>query len=206
MKSRYRLYCRRGGAFNLHDSTTGKQESLRTQNKREANEILVARNAAARQPMLNLALAKAYLTAHDPKMLRRTWSDIFAEFATHGRDSSRDRSSRAAASHCFDHIRNKPIAETIADDFLLVLKRGGSAANNYLRRFHNLALDLGWLLAPVLLKRAWPSVQPKRKKRAITRAEYDAIIAAEKNVERRKYYQTGLAPLLWTQRTGIFVV
>jgi integrase len=189
MKSRFRLFRRAGGLFYLHDAETGKQESLRTRVKREAQELVMARNAAIRQPLLNRTMARAYLSAQDPQMLSRTWTAVFAEFATHGRESSRERTTRAAASKNFDVIRNKPILETTADDFLAVLNAGGTATNNYLRRFHNLALDLGWLLAPVLPKRAWPAIRPKRKPRALTRQEYDAVIQAEGNEERRHYYQ-----------------
>ncbi len=192
MKDRYRLFRRRGGVYYLHDSESGKQESLRTNDKAEARQIANAKNGAARQPMLNLALAKTFLSAHDARMLTRTWSEVFEQFQTHGRESSRCRSQRAAASKAFDPIRNKPIIETTADDFLSVLSRGGAATNNYLRRFHNLALDFGWLLAPVLPKRAWPSMQPKHKRRAITTDEFTRIIASEQNPERRKYYQ-----ILW---------
>jgi integrase len=61
-----------------------------------------------------------------------------------------------------------------------------------MRRFYNLALDLAWLPAPLLPKRAWPTVAPRTKRRGITSEEYEAVIRAEQNEERRKYYQ-----LLW---------
>jgi integrase len=65
-----------------------------------------------------------------------------------------------------------------------------------LRRLHNLALDLGWLPWPILAKRAWPKIR-SQSKRAITGEEYAAVIASEKNTERRAYdellYETGAA-------------
>ena len=44
MKNRYRLYRRRmGGVFYVHDSETGKQESLGTRDRAEATTLLNGR-------------------------------------------------------------------------------------------------------------------------------------------------------------------
>jgi integrase len=51
-----------------------------------------------------------------------------------------------------------------------------------------LALDLGWLAWPILAKRAWPKIR-SQSKRAITAEEHAAVIASEKNPERRAYYE-----------------
>jgi integrase len=51
-----------------------------------------------------------------------------------------------------------------------------------------LAVDLGWLPWPVLAKRAWPKIR-SISKRAITAEEHGAVIASEKNTERRAYYE-----------------
>jgi integrase len=74
---------------------------------------------------------------------------------------------------------------------LRVLRAGKAATNNYLRRLHNLALGLGWLAWPILAPRAWPKVRSKPK-RGITWEEHALITSAEKNLERRLYYE-----LLW---------
>ena len=71
MKARCRLY-RHHGVFYCQDSSTGKQESLRTVRRQEAEALLHARNSAAQQPLLNFELAKAYLSASDPRMCERT--------------------------------------------------------------------------------------------------------------------------------------
>ena len=69
MKSKFNLF-RRGGVFYIEDTTTGKQTSLRTKDETEAKSLLNARNEAQRQPVLNLHLARAYLTASDPALPR----------------------------------------------------------------------------------------------------------------------------------------
>lgn len=71
MKNQYRLF-RRGRVYYSHDSETGKQESLRTDNKKEAQRLLMARNEAQDNRLLNLKIAEAHLAAHDPKMNTRT--------------------------------------------------------------------------------------------------------------------------------------
>jgi hypothetical protein len=71
MKTKYTLF-RRGEMFYMQDSATGKQTSLRTKDETEAKSLLEARNAAQRQPVLNLHLARAYLTASDPAFVERT--------------------------------------------------------------------------------------------------------------------------------------
>jgi hypothetical protein len=61
MKPRFKLYRRKlGGTFYVQDNQTNKQESLNTRNRDEAVTLLHARNEAARQPQLNLQIAKAY--------------------------------------------------------------------------------------------------------------------------------------------------
>src|SRR5882762_10140824 len=53
MKDRCRLYRRTlGGVFYVHDSETGKQESLGTRDRTEAMTLLNACNESVRQPQL----------------------------------------------------------------------------------------------------------------------------------------------------------
>jgi integrase len=190
MKNRYRLF-RRRGVFYCQDNATGRQESLRTIRRKEAEDLLHARNTAALQPILNLEIAKAYLMASDPRMAERTWEDVMREFATHGRESTQARSTRMMMSPSLDAIRKRTLIETTSEELLALLRTGGAALNNYMRRYHNLALKLGWLVRPVLHPAVWPKATPKPR-RGVTRQEYDQIIAAEGNAERRAYYQ-----LLW---------
>ena len=78
MKTKYTLF-RRGEMFYMQDSATGKQTSLRTKDETEAKSLLEARNAAQRQPVLNLHLARAYLTASDPAFVERTWQVVMEQ-------------------------------------------------------------------------------------------------------------------------------
>ena len=66
MKQRYGLIRRAWGVFYAKDKLTGRQESLDTRNKPEALRILHAKNEAEIQPMINLQMARAYLSATDP--------------------------------------------------------------------------------------------------------------------------------------------
>ena len=78
MKSKFTLF-RRGAVFYMEDTATGKQTSLRTKDETEAKSLLNARNEAQRQPVLNLHLARAYLTASDPAFVERTWSVVMEQ-------------------------------------------------------------------------------------------------------------------------------
>ena len=190
MTRRYRMFLR-GNTYYAHDAETGKQTSLRTRDKRKAERLLLAKNEADNQPLMNLAMARTYLAAHDPKMVTRTWAEVMVRFSDHGRDSTQERCHRAFASTPFDGIRDKTLVETTGEDLLDTLKLGGTSTNNYLRGLHNLALNLGWLAWPILAKKAWPPIQHK-KRRAVTEAEHERIVSTESCAERKLYYE-----MLW---------
>jgi hypothetical protein len=73
MQSKHRLSRRAGGVFYWQENGTTKQRSLRTKNRKEAERLLLAMNEAHQQPLLNLALGRAYLAAHAPRLCTRTW-------------------------------------------------------------------------------------------------------------------------------------
>jgi integrase len=185
---KYRLYRRHNGVFYWQDNGSKKQGTLRTTDRREAERLLNAMNESHRQPTLNLNLARAYLAAHDPKMAARTWQAAMDEMATHGIPTTQERCARGFRSKAYDPIRNKPLVQTTGADLLAIIHTNGNCVAHYLRRLHNLALDLGWLPWPVLAKRAWPKIR-SQSKRAITAEEHAAVIASEKNRERRAYYE-----------------
>src|SRR2546426_1146123 len=137
MKNRFWLF-RRGQTYYVEDSLTHKQESLGTKDGSEARQLREAKNIAAGQPSLGVALAKAYLSSHDPRIGRRTWTDVMKELASHGKTQTQERCHRAMRSRPFNRIRHRPLIETTSDDFLEVLRLGGTSTNNYLRRLHNL--------------------------------------------------------------------
>ena len=74
-ETRFRLIRRnerRQKSFCL-DSVTGKRLSLQTRCHDEAEQIVLAKNQALRQPALNLQIAKAYLVGTDSGVTTRTW-------------------------------------------------------------------------------------------------------------------------------------
>jgi integrase len=185
---KYRLFRRRNGVFYWQENDSKKQGSLRTSDRREAERVLNAMNESHREPTLNLNLARAYLAAHDPKMAQRTWQAVMDEMATHGIPTTQERCARAFQSKAYDPIRDKSLVQTTGADLLAIIHTNGNCVAHYLRRLHNLAVDLGWLPWPVLAKRAWPKIR-SQSKRAITAEEHGAVIASEKNAERRAYYE-----------------
>ncbi|MEI9998556.1 MAG: hypothetical protein WDO13_05010 [Verrucomicrobiota bacterium] len=138
-------------------------------------------------------MAKAYLSAKSFDLLMRTWADVMEHYSVTGVESTRKRKATAFRSHPFAHLRGLPLLDTEAAHLLAVLEheRAGNSAHHYLRRLHNYALHLGWLLMPVMADAAWPEVR-KRKFIAITEEEHRRIVDRERNVERKLYYE-----MLW---------
>jgi integrase len=189
MKQRFILYRRKvGGMFYVEDTQTKKQESLGTKDRAEAKSLLNARNEAARQPQLNLQIAKAYLAGTDSGVATRTWQSALDAIIESKSGSTKDRWQRAAKEKALDSIRGRVIIETQAEELLGCLKAGTVSTNVHLRKLHNFCLAMNWLPWPIIPKRLWPEVrfQPKR---AVTLDEHQLIIEREKNPERRSFYE-----------------
>src|SRR5947207_11006007 len=186
MKQRFILYRRSNGRFYSEDTVTRKQESLKTNDEAEASTLLHSKNEAFRQPVLNLRIARTYLAAADSSFIQRTWREVMAEFVKIKTGSSQARSVRAVADKAFDSIRDLQVIETRPEHFLRVLEAGSVSTNNFLRRFHNFALDMGWLPWPVLPKRQWPAVR-YGEKRAITAEEHELILSRETNQQMQAF-------------------
>lgn len=187
MKERFYLF-KRNGTYYLEDGATGKQQSLRTQDVKEARRLLHAKNESVCAPTGNIAMARVYLTAHDPKILERTWDDVIKEFCNRGKPPTQEHRCRVAGRKPQSVLRNMKLIETKTDDLLGVLKAGGVMTNSFVRCLHNLALGLGWLPWPILPQKLWPTVETKEK-RGIAWEEHQRIITTEKNAERRRYYE-----------------
>ena len=190
MKQRFYIFKRRKTWY-FEDGQSGEQKSLGTQDKSEAVRLLEIKRQSASNPAFNQLMLKTCLSFNDGLLAKRTWTEVMNQIQSHGKESTQSRCKIAVANKAFDRIRNKKLIETTSDDLLLILRGCRVSVNHYLRRFHNLALGLGWLPTPILPSKLWP--KPKCKdKRAITVAEHQAILDAEKNAERSLYYQ-----LLW---------
>ena len=190
MKTRYRLIRRgnRGRTFYLVDSQTGKRTSLQTDDEDAAQQVVLAKNQALRQPTLNLHIAKAYLAGSDSGAPTRTWQHAMSELVESKQGANQRRWQTAIKDPAFDIIRKKVIIETQGEHLLAVLKAGTISTNVFLRKLHNFCLDMNWLAWPLIPKRQWPAVH-FGEKRAITLAEHQAIVNRETNPERKAFYQ-----------------
>src|ERR1700677_2927235 len=209
MQERFRMFCRAGGNFYTRDKITGRSESLGTADRTVAKQLLAARNQAAAHPQLNRTMAKAYLSAKSPDLLTRTWADVMEHYSASGVESTRKRKAIAFRSRPFALLRGITLMDTEAGHLLAVLQheRAGNSAHHYLRRLHNYALHLGWLLMPVMADAAWPEVR-KKKFTAITEEEHRQIVEREPMLERKLYEerlwesggsQSDIASLNWNQ-------
>ena len=113
MKSRFILF-RRAGVYYAEDIVTRKQNSLRTQDMAEAGTLLNAKSESDRQPVLNLQIAWAYLTASDPEMATRTLQAVMDQMQTKRKDSSRTRYARDRKLELLDGLCRNMLIETTA--------------------------------------------------------------------------------------------
>ena len=118
MKTRLRLFERASGVFYLEDTLTLRQASLKTKDKTAAQRLFQAQNGAHEQPALNLQLARTYLAASDPEVVKRTWQTAM-DATTHSKNGvTRESWLRAVKDHAFDSLRgegwssSKPRAST----------------------------------------------------------------------------------------------
>jgi hypothetical protein len=107
MKNRYRLISRgsRGGAFYCVDGSTGKRTSLGDCSRDEAEQIILAKNQALRQPALNLRIARAYLAGSDSGANTRTWQHVMDEIPRLKTGETRARWLTAIKDEAFNSIR-----------------------------------------------------------------------------------------------------
>jgi integrase len=191
MTQRYRKFKRTWGMYYAFDNATGNSVSLKTRVKTEAEQKVNAMNETERQPSINLGLARVYLNATDPKLATRIWQDVMENIVAKKTDETRRRWETAIKDRNFDCIRNLIVCETRPEHFDRALGDGKVSTNVYLRRIHNHALGMEWLLKSVIPRLQWPKPVFKDK-RAITAEEHAAIVQREQNAERRDFYE-----LLW---------
>jgi integrase len=173
------------------DNATGNSVSLKTRVKAEAVQKVNAMNETERQPGISLGLARVYLNATDPKLATRTWQDVMSDIVAKKKDETRRRWEVAIRDRHLDCLRSLTVCETRPEHFDRVLGDGKVSMNVFLRRIHNHALGMEWLLKSVISRLQWPKPTFKSK-RAISAEEHAAIIQRERNSERRDFYE-----LLW---------
>ncbi len=197
MKQTFGLIRRPWGVYYLKNKITGEQTTLKTSDKAEAQRLLQARNESESQPHFNLSLARVYLNGADPKLATRTWQEVMEHIVAKKTDETRRRWEVAIKDKNFDCIRKLVVAETRAEHFDRALADGKVSTNVYLRRIHNHAIGMDWLLKSVVPRLQWPKLKFKEK-RAITIEEHLAIVAREQNPERNAFYR-----LAWHLKVGV---
>lgn len=190
MKKRFRLIHRgeRGSTYYCVDARTGKRTSLHTRDRDEAEQVVLAKNQALRQPHLNLQIAKAYLAGTDSGVATRTWGDALEILTSTKQGSTRARWVTAAKDKALRDLQQRVIIESQAEHLLQALKAGTVSTNVHLRKLHNFCLSMNWLPWPIIPKRLWPAVEYKPR-RAITLEEHQLILNRELNPERRAFYE-----------------
>jgi hypothetical protein len=125
---------------------TGNSVTLKTRDKSEADQKVHAMNETERRPAISLGLARVYMNAADPKLGTRTWQEVMEHIVARKSDETRRRWEVAIKDRNFDCIRHLPVAETRTEHFDRALADGKVSTNVYLRRIHDHALGMEWLL------------------------------------------------------------
>ena len=191
---RFRLFRRGNGWFYSEDVITRQQLSLRTKDRQKAQVLLSVKNEASQPSMMNLKLARVYLQATYPGHLSRTWGDVINSFIESLKEeAARQKWERIRNSPLFARLRSTKLFYTEKIHLQRVLRhpRATASTQQWLRQLRNYAMDMDWLLRPILSRNAWPKIRPKPR-RAITSEEHRRIVIAESDPERRNYYQ-----MLW---------
>ncbi|HXE43263.1 MAG TPA: hypothetical protein VN516_09585, partial [Candidatus Baltobacteraceae bacterium] len=190
MKNPFTMF-RRGKMFYCQDRMTGKQISLQTRDKAEAQKIIQAKNEAVTQPLMNLAMAKTYLAAQDPKLITRTWADVIQRFCNRDKEATRKRHEDFVKTKAMLFLRDKRLVETTADDLFHAMSLGTNSTVAFLQTMHNDMVGMGWIPAPILARKLWPKVK-KKPRRAITEVEHNLLLEKLTDAEWKLYLQ-----LLW---------
>jgi len=112
------------GVFYLQDSQTRRKESLHTRDRGEAECLWAAHNDAAQNPAVGMALAKAYLSAHNQKITKRRWQMVMNHFCARDQPQTQAHRKLVTKRTGFNLIRSKKLLENTADDFLQYWKAG----------------------------------------------------------------------------------
>lgn len=123
-----------------------------------AERIIDAKNDALRQPILNLSIARAYLTGADSGFTTRTWKNALDSLIETKHGPTKERWIRAAKDKALLPLLARAIAETQAEHLFAALKAGTVSTNVHLRKLHNFAVGMGWLPWPIVRKRQWPAI------------------------------------------------
>ena len=179
MQDKYRLYRRSNraqGTFYAENSSTGARASLGTKNRAEAAKLLQAKNDAHSQPILSRELAKVYLQGQDPQFGERTWADVAKLIDGAYDGSTKERFQKFLRSAPVQRLMNLRLMETSSGDFLEVFAhpKAGVSTNVQLRILHNRALDLEWILRPILSRKVWPKIRYGHRQ-GITREQHQAV-------------------------------
>ena len=186
------------------DSETGRQGSLRTRDKQEAERLLQSLRESLKVPdPVNLAMAQLHLQAANSDLSQRTWQDLFGQWIQQGiAQSTKERRLRTTERPWMRQLGRYKLSDPEAAKWILE-HLNGNYSKEVFRGLQRLGVSLGWLITPPV-----PDIHLKVRKRdrkvtrAITFKEHQAICAFERDsfgrpnaklgAERADYYQ-----MLW---------
>jgi hypothetical protein len=128
MSSRYWIFQRKG-VFSYEDTYSRKQFSLKTRGRKEAEALLAAKQEAARQPQLNLQMARVYLSATDPAAVERTWKVVIDTILETKKGETLRRWLVAAKDKGLVKLSKMKLLDTQSEHFLRILNERNVSTN-----------------------------------------------------------------------------
>ena len=193
-ESNHRLQAQRGiwGAREIGGAR--KWKSLGTRDKEIAEAKFRSEYGEALLPEENQRhseIAKAHLNLVDPNLTARTWGDLQDLWAKqkHIGASTKERRSAELERGVFPIIRDRKICDRTVEAVIVEWQgRIGVFARNALRQMQNLAIDVGWMLNP-MIKPIYLKVRKAEKKevRPIKLEEHLAILEREQRAIEGKW-------------------
>tara|TARA_Y100001934_G_C11705689_1_gene474360 strand:+ start:158 stop:526 length:369 start_codon:yes stop_codon:yes gene_type:complete len=104
----------------VENNQTGKQSSLKTRDRSEAEQLLNARNQDSSQTQLNREIGLTYIKGSDPELANRTWQKVFDAVCSVGLETTQSRRGRLYGKSCFDVIRDKRLLKRFRHEIELV--------------------------------------------------------------------------------------
>ena len=145
------------------------------------------------KPKFNIHPRNGTYYAEDRDLGARTWADVGRLIDKDYVGATKERFQKFLRSAPAKNILDLRLAETCSGHFSAVLShsKAGVSTNVHLRILQDRALEVEWLLRPVLSKRFWPKIEYGHRK-GITRAQHEAILQVTPNAEYRLFFE-----LLW---------
>ena len=181
MQDKFRLYRRPNGMFYAEEYHTRHRESLQTKDEARSAPPDCRQEPSRHPARFQSGNGEGVSQGPRPAVLRAHVESVSDAVQHTYEGPTKARWEKFIRSEPMQGVLEKKLIQTTSSDFLAVLNHpeAGVSTNVFLRILHNRALDLGWIVQPVIAKKGWPKIRYGHR-RGITREEHERILAVTK--------------------------